>query len=407
LAIERHDQEDAPGLKWRARGGGRKVPYWVARADIVARGFEPKTVRLHYDPSDMAAIAHRCRVLQAEMLEWSKLGPTPPRAPAEKTIGLLIDRYKSEPFSPYRTVKWNTRREYDRDCAKIHKAVGKRLLAAITFADIHRWYEMARRPAAPGRPKQIRAAHGMMTMLRMLFKFGTMAEIDHCKRLLGVMENAQFEVPKPRTAKMTLDQVEAVIAKAHELGAHSIALGQALQYEGMFRQSDVTGQWQPDDTEGGIRLNGRRWTDGLTWSALRPDGVISYETTKTGQLVEVDTALYPLLRAEIARVPIEKRIGPMIIDERAGRPYAEKEYGKRWRKIATAAGIPNTVWNRDSRASGITEGRDAGAAIADVSKQAAHSDISVTAKIYDRGELEAARRVAGARSEHRKRMGNA
>jgi integrase len=406
LAIERHEQEDAPGLKWRAREGGRKVPYWVARADIVARGFKPKTVRLHYDHSDMAAIAHRCRVLQAEMLEWSKLGTAPPKAPTEETVGLLIDRYQSEPFSSYHGVKWNTRREYDRDCAKIRKAVGKRLLSALTFADIHRWYEMARRPTEPGKPEQIRAAHGMMTMLRMLFKFGTIAEIAHCKRLLSIMTEAQFEVPKPRTATLSLDQVNSVIAKAHELGAHSIALGQALQYEGMFRQSDVTGQWQPDGTDGGIRLNGRRWTDGLTWSALNPDGIISYETTKTGQRVEVDTALYPLLQAEIARVPSERRIGPMIVDERSGLPYSEKEYGKRWRRIATTAGIPKTVWNRDSRASGITEGRDAGAAIADVSKQAAHSDISVTAKIYDRGELEAARRVAGARSEHRKRMGN-
>lgn len=220
------------------------------------------------------------------------------------------------------------------------------------------------------------------------------------KRLAAILEKARFETPKPRKVFVTYGQAEAIIAKAHELGAHSIAFGQALQFDGMFRQSNVTGQWEPveGDGGGGIMLNGRRWTDGLTWSHIDAEGLSVFDTSKTGRRVEIDTALCPLIKAEIEKVPVSKRVGPLILDERAGRPYAEKEYGKRSRAIATAAGVPETVWNRDSRAGGITEGRDAGAAVEDVSKQAAHSDPRVTSRIYHRGELEAARRVAAKRS---------
>ncbi|WP_336801442.1 hypothetical protein [Kaistia sp. MMO-174] len=398
---------DAPGLKWRQRADGGRVPYWVARTDIAKRGYEPKTVRLHYAPDDLEAIASRCRVLQAEMLEWSKIGAKPIAGAAPGTIAHLVEMYQTSEFSPYRAVKWNTRRQYDLDCAKLSKAVGKRLLSAVTFADIHRWYETAKRPKKEGQPEQLRSAHGLMTMLRMVVNFGVLAEVPECDRLAGILSKARFKVPKPRKETPSLDQVRAIIDAAHAAGAHSIAFGQALQFEGMFRQSSVTGQWEPaENSAGGIRLNGRRWADGLTWAHLDSEGLIDFATSKTGREMKIDTTLYPLISAEIARVKQEDRIGPMIIDERSGLPYSEKEYSKRWRKIATAAGVPKEVWNRDSRAGGITEGRDAGAAVEDVSKHAAHTDATITSRVYDRGELEASRRVATKRKEHRERVGN-
>lgn len=398
---------DAPGLKWRRRADGARVPYWVARDDIAKRGYEPKTVRLHFGSDDMEAIASRCRILQAEMLEWSKVGAKPIAGLPLGTVAHLVEMYQTSEFSPYRSVKWNTRRQYDVDCAKLTKAVGKRLLSAVTFADIHRWYETAKKPKKEGQPEQLRSAHGLMTMLRMVVNFGVLAEIPDCERLAAILAKARFKVPKPRKQTPSLNQVQAIIAAAHQCGAHSIALGQALQFEGMFRQSSVTGQWEPaEGTEGGIRLNKKRWTDGLTWAHLDSDGLIDFATSKTGREMKIDTTLYPLISAEIAKVRMEDRIGPMIIDERSGLPYSEKEYSKRWRKIATSAGVPTEVWNRDSRAGGITEGRDAGAAVEDVSKHAAHSDATVTSRVYDRGELEASRRVATKRTEHRERVGN-
>ncbi len=388
---------DAPGLKWRRRADGASVPYWIARTDIAKRGYEPKTVRLHYAADDVEALASRCRILQAEMLEWSKRGAAVARG-YDGTLGALIELYQSAEFSPYQAVKWNTRRQYDIDLGKIAKAVGKRRISTITFADVHRWHANFKKPAEEGGPERIRSAHGAMTMLRMVINFGVLAGKVECVPLATILDKARFEAPAPRWQSPTVEQVQAIMAKAHELGAHSIALGQALQFDGLFRQSDVTGQWRPaGDEEGGIRLNARRWGDGLCWHHLDEAGLISIVTSKRGRKVEIDTTLYPLIAAEIARVPAARRIGPMIVDERSGLPYSEKEYGKRWRKIADAVGVPKGVWNRDSRAGGVTEGRAAGAAIEDIAKQAAHADAAITFRVYDRGELEASRRVA----EHR------
>jgi hypothetical protein len=49
-----------------------------------------------------------------------------------------------------------------------------------------------------------------------------------------------------------------------------------------------------------------------------------------------------------------------------------------WRKVATAAGVPKTVYNMDSRAGAISEATDAGAELEHVRHAATHSDISMT-----------------------------
>ena len=72
---------DAPGLKIV-----RNEPYWLPPKRAAARGYLPRTVRLHYPaltfsliadaimivgpPADFAALARHCGILQAEMLEW-------------------------------------------------------------------------------------------------------------------------------------------------------------------------------------------------------------------------------------------------------------------------------------------------------------------------------------------------
>jgi hypothetical protein len=61
------------------------------------------------------------------------------------------------------------------------------------------------------------------------------------------------------------------------------------------------------------------------------------------------------------------------------------------------------VWNRDLRAAGVTEGRQAGAPSDDLAKQAGHANKRTTARVYDRDQLEAARRVAQARARYRGR----
>ena len=98
-----HSDFDAPGHKVRRNHDGTKRSYWVARADLVARGDEPKTVRLHYDvhnPEQRPLIEAACRKLQAEMLEWSA-GRKQDGRRFDGTILSLSRRYQADSASPH------------------------------------------------------------------------------------------------------------------------------------------------------------------------------------------------------------------------------------------------------------------------------------------------------------------
>lgn len=57
----------------------------------------------------------------------------------------------------------------------------------------------------------------------------------------------------------------------------------------------------------------------------------------------------------LAAVPEAERVGPLAKNE-SGQPWADgKKFAKAWREIATAAGVPKSVWNMDSCAGGISE----------------------------------------------------
>jgi len=165
----------------------------------------------------------------------------------------------------------------------------------------------------------------------------------------------------------------------------------------------VIGEWEPihkGEEASGIVLRGRRWINGLTWADLSANFEIYKVTTKTGAIAAHDLKLCPLVMKVLGMVPSERRIGPLIVDEIAGRPYAEHAYAREWRVIAEAAKVPKAVWNMDARAGGISEADDAGADLDDIRSQAAHSQASTTAR-YIRGTIGKSRRVARLRTAHR------
>jgi len=144
----------------------------------------------------------------------------------------------------------------------------------------------------------------------------------------------------------------------------------------------------------------RRWVNGLTWADISPEYVFVKETTKTGAVVAHDLKLCPMVYSLLAQVPASNRIGPLIIDEAAGRPYASHAYTREWRAVARAAGVPDYVWNMDARAGGISEGDDAGADLDMLRSAAGHSQSSTTVR-YVRGTIGKSRKVAQLRQAHR------
>ena len=141
------------------------------------------------------------------------------------------------------------------------------------------------------------------------------------------------------------------------------------------------------------------------WSQIDDNMILRYTPAKTqftsGTMVTLDLSLMPMVIEELAKVPAEARRGPLIVNPRTSLPYRNWYYGEVWRRVRKIADIRKEIWNRDLRAAGVTEGRQAGAPTDDLAKQAGHANKRTTAKVYDRDRLEAARRVAQARVAHR------
>ena len=143
-----------------------------------------------------------------------------------------------------------------------------------------------------------------------------------------------------------------------------------------------------------FRRVSQRWRDGLTWANLDQNGILRKQTTKVEDVTaEHDTKEYPFLQKMLDMFPASSRIGPMIKCEATGLPYRRRHYADVWRALATEAGIPKSVWNRDSRAGGVTEGSDAGADLEHLRHHANHKN-SQTTQRYNRTTLEKTRQVA-------------
>jgi integrase len=141
------------------------------------------------------------------------------------------------------------------------------------------------------------------------------------------------------------------------------------------------------------------------WSQIDEDLILRYTPAKTqftsGARVVLDLRELPMVMEELAKVPVEARRAPLIVNPRTDLPYRNWYYGNLWRKVRKMTGISKEVWNRDARAGGVTEGRQAAVPTDDLAKTAGHSNKRTTARVYDRDRLEAARRAARARVAYR------
>lgn len=381
----------APGLKARRRADGTTAWYWTASV----KDYEPRTVRLVYDdtPEGHMAMVARARVLQAEMLGRGRDVATKPSTASPGSIAWLVDRYQTDDDSPYHAVRPSTRKSYDESLKIVRATVGERRISAVAGPDVRRWFKQWGRDGA-----NPRRAYGCIQLLRIVLAYGTSLRDRDCRDLRDVLGAMQFEQPGKRAVRMTFEQARAFRDKAHELGHHSLALAMALQFELGLRQRDVIGEWiAPTPAT-------HQWTTGLTWSHIDGQMILRKPTSKSNgsQIAEHDLRRYPEVLAELDRVPLDRRVGPVVVSDETGRPYKRRHFAGLWRAVATAAGLPAGLWNMDSRAGAISEAYEAGAAPADVMKAATHTQIATSMR-YNRGAIEQTSRVADLRAERRKR----
>jgi hypothetical protein len=81
---------------------------------------------------------------------------------------------------------------------------------------------------------------------------------------------------------------------------------------------------------------------------------------------------------ELAFLGGRKASGPIIINEITGAPWSAAEFRRKWRIVATAAGVPKEIRSMDSRAGGISEAFEAGVDRDQIRQSATHSDVSQT-----------------------------
>ncbi|HEV7246760.1 MAG TPA: integrase [Shinella sp.] len=394
---------ETPGLKRKHNKDGTYREYWEARADLAKRGYRPSSVRLHYPdtPEGRRQLAARCQILQAEMLSWATEGGKS-KPGYDGTLKSLSRLFQMNDDSPFKTMKWNSRENVLKSLVIIERTVGDRQVGKLLGPDFKRWHTTWGLPKSAEKPPRPWRAKHAMDATRQLISYGVTLGFDDCFRADTILSKIRFKTPPARTSVMTADHVAAIRNAGHAEGYPSISLATALQFALTMRQKDVVGEWVPtnDKEEGGIAYKLTRWENGLLWSDIDEAFILRKAHTKTGFMVEHDLKLHPSVLEEIALVPPEKRVGPMIISEGTGVPYKNRKFTERWRKVADKAGIPKTVWNMDARAGAITEAYDLGATETDVMKSAGHKNRQTSAR-YNRGTIKQTSRVAMMRLEKR------
>jgi integrase len=180
----------------------------------------------------------------------------------------------------------------------------------------------------------------------------------------------------------------------------------------MLRQRDGIGEWVPETEPGKseVTWRGMKWLRGIRWEEVTDDLILEHVTSKRQKKVEIDLKLAPMVMIELqsaycelgepltrARLP---KSGPIIIDEETGYPYLAHTFRRTWRRVARAAGVPDTVKNMHSRHGAISEATDAGADLEHIRHAATHSDIGMTQR-YSHNSADKTARVQQQRVAHR------
>jgi hypothetical protein len=299
----------------------------------------------------------------------------------------------------------------------------------VTFDDITNWQNEFADPGDGGKPMKARAAN-LISQLRQVFLFGALvlpksAGCHDVCDIFSKMREAKMMKGNNRRRKeyMTAAQCRLLRHKAHENGRPSVALEQAFAFELGLRQKDLIGEWIPIQWPGvtDIHWGPRKWLIGIMWEEIDQNLILTHRLSKSihgseavmdpdeGKTKFWDLTACPMVMEELRRVAGKDHFtradlpisGPLIVCEGIGRPWSAKLFARVWREIATAAGIPESIQNRDSRPGAATEAKLAGASRDDIQRELGHSK-GATTEIYLREQVEEQRKVARLRAEKRK-----
>lgn len=205
-------------------------------------------------------------------------------------------------------------------------------------------------------------------------------------------------------------EYERYCSKAVELGFPSMAAAAALSFELVQRVWDVFAI--PDPKLPLPEGRQRRRARGITWEDYTPGVSITVLQSKTSKRLTIPLydsmpdgerlLLYPELEERLARIrPSGAVSGPIIVEERTGKPYKHRRMSTVHRQICDAAELPKDMTFTGFRHGGATEIGDAGET--DIRSISGHTQLDTTA-IYNKVSQEKARRIALKRREHLQRI---
>lgn len=350
----------------------------------------------------MDALASRCHRLQSEMLAWARHGrPQGTAAIYDGKLSSLIRRYETDEESPYQDLVQTTQKTYSKHLRLFLTRIEEAYIDELTGADVRRWFK---RMCSTG---SVGYASLTISILKAVVSFGTSQGLEDCAKLRAQMTATKFKSPPARKERLTYAQLVAFREEAHRRRRPSAALWLTIQCELALRRRDVIGEWIYDEAgTDGIRCGKRVWRDGLTWAHIDAHGVLRKLVSKTAKTSACEAvhriADYPDLVAELNRIPPDRRVGPIVINERTGLPYTPEQCRYNFRLIARGAGIPDVIWGMDARAFAVTEAYEAGATTEEAMALATHTQ-SATSRKYLRDMIEQSSRTARLRVKSRPR----
>lgn len=368
--------QPAPGLVWRKRLKSNEwVATWLARTDIIKRGYSPRSIELWagVEPDEKQAedIALRCQHQQFDMLTWGRELPPPENPLPDYFTGdlkSLIHCYRTDGDSPYQKNRFHVRKHRDGMLRRIGKRYGDVKLPDIKARLLMAWHKDWTNGGV-----KLATGSAYIGQLRALFSFGaTLLEDTDCERLCGVMHKMRFPGTKARAVSLTADDANAIRTTAREdFGWPSISLAQALQFECTLRQKDIIGELVPLSEPGisDVILRDQKWLRGLRWEEIDKSLILRHITSKKQKMTEVDLKLAPMVLEELQilagdeplivvdettkRQTVNRQLlpttGPVVLCDITAMPWTGNEYRRKWRLVARACGIPDNVFSMDSR----------------------------------------------------------
>lgn len=274
------------------------------------------------------------------------------------TVAGLITAYRLTPHSPYHKLRFKTRANYDSVMGRLRRELGDERVGNL---DAERLQAAHKKWTAEG---HLAMGHALVGMLRILATFGSTILKDHdCRALRVTLHDLKFKNSQPRTQHLTSEHAVLIRMTAREMGLPSMALAQAIQFDTGLRQKDVIGEFVPVGEPGVSEITWDpygKWLRGIRWNQIDENLVLRHVTSAGEKDVEFDLRRAGMvmdeLRSEYCKIGEQltrdklPSNGPIIVNERTGKPYLTHTFRRTWRLIADSAGVPKSVKNMDSRA---------------------------------------------------------